>query len=499
MSPSIQANSESTHDAGGAGEDTPLLAGQMAAQSTSPSTAGSPPSNTKSTDDDDKPLPKTQLMLLCYARMIEPIAFFSIFPFINQMIQANGQLASADVGFYSGLIESLFSLTQMAVMLGWARAADRFGRKPVLVVSLAGMSVCTAGFGFATTIGQMVALRCLAGVFAGSIVTIRTMISEHSNAKTQARAFSWFAFSGNVGMFLGPLLGGALADPARQYGGVFGKDRFFGDFPYALPTMVTGIVGATAVLTSATFVEETLVVVGEEDGAKNKAPQSVRQILQCRGVKTVLCLYGYVMLLAFAYTAVVPVFWFTPFEIGGLGLSELEISLFMAVTGAAQAVWLLLIFPPLQHRFGTSGVMRGCANAYPFFFVVPPLLNLLLREGSRGAQVAFWISAPLYQVLGVGVSMAFTAVQLALNDVSPSLQSLGTLNALALATVSGIRSFAPVLFNSVFAWSVKYQILQGYLIWLVLTALACGYTIGVRWLPKNAEGKLVAEDDEGSA
>ena len=488
-----QANSESPRDVSNIDEATPLLANGTAAQTTSSLTAEPSSLSTKSAEDDS--LPKTQLMLLCYARMIEPIAFFSIFPFINQMIQDNGQLATTDVGFYTGLIESLFSLTQMVVMIGWGSAANRFGRKPVLVLSLSGMSVLTAGFGFARTITQMIVLRCLAGVFAGSIVTIRTMISEHSNAKTQARAFSWFAFAGNVGMFLGPLLGGALANPVKQYGGFFERYQFFKTFPYALPTIVTGIVGATAALTSAIFVQETLVV-SEEDSTKNKRPQSMQQMLQSHGVKTVLYLYGYVMLLAYAYTAVVPVFWFTPSEIGGFGFSELEISLFMAATGAAQAVWLLIIFPPLQRRFGTGGVTRGCAIAYPFFFVIPPLLSLLLREGSPGAQVAFWILASFTQITGVGISMAFTAAQLALNDVSPSPQTLGMLNALALSIVSGIRAFAPVLFNSLFAWSVKFQILHGYLFWLVMIVLASGYTLGVRWLPRNAEGKHV-EDDEG--
>lgn len=39
---------------------------------------------------EDKPLPKLQIFLLCYARLVEPIAFFSIFPYINQMVQENG-------------------------------------------------------------------------------------------------------------------------------------------------------------------------------------------------------------------------------------------------------------------------------------------------------------------------------------------------------------------------------------------------------------------------
>ena len=52
----------------------------------------------------DTPLPKLQIFMLCYARMIEPIAFFSIFPFISEMIFSNGDMEQSDVGFYAGLI-----------------------------------------------------------------------------------------------------------------------------------------------------------------------------------------------------------------------------------------------------------------------------------------------------------------------------------------------------------------------------------------------------------
>ena len=273
---------------------------------------------------------------------------------------------------------------------------------------------------------------------------------------------------------------------------------FFESFPYALPTTVTGIVGLTATLTSALFLEETLK--GAKDGnTKDQETQSIWEILQSPGVKMVLYLYGHVMLLAFAYTAVVPVFWFTSVKLGGFGLSELLISLFMAGTGLSQAVWLLVIFPPLQHRYGTGGVMRGCANVYPFFFVACPLLNLLLRQGTQEATIAWWVLAPTLGVLGVGVSMSFTAIQLALNDVSPSPQTLGTLNALALSLISGIRAFSPVLFNSIFAWGVRYQILNGYLVWYIMTILAAGFTLAARWFPKKAEGKIISADEESES
>lgn len=112
------------------------------------------------------------------------------------MIHETSNVSEEDVGFYSGLIvssrpsyravahehdlmgcigltqgqESLFSLVQMMTMIAWGRAADRFGRKPILVVSLVGISVGTALFGFSKSIWQMAMCRCFAGVFAGTLV-----------------------------------------------------------------------------------------------------------------------------------------------------------------------------------------------------------------------------------------------------------------------------------------------------------------------------------------
>ncbi|KAJ9659076.1 hypothetical protein H2198_003365 [Neophaeococcomyces mojaviensis] len=489
-------------------------------------TAQSPPSTPateQSFKEDEKPLPKQQVLLLCLARLVEPIAFFSIFPFINQMCAKNGNLPPSDTGFWSGLIESLFSLTQMSVMILWGRLSDRFGRKPILVISLVGVGIATATFGLAQTLWQMILFRCLAGVFAGTVVTIRTMCTEHSTSKTQARIFSWFAFSGNLGILFGPLIGGALADPAKQYGRAFKGVRFFEHYPYALATIATGSIAIIAAVLTSLFVEETLPsrskpanqndsdrdseALLDERTTETDVNNSTWSLIKAPGVLPVLYLYGHVMLLAFCYTAIVPVLMYEPVRLGGFEFSSLLISLSMALIGLAQAAWLLLVFPPLQHRIGTGGVLRACAYAYPWFFAVPPLLNLLLRQGSHTARIIFFVMCPILLSIGVGVSMAFTAIQLALNDVAPSQQTLGTLNALALTVVSGIRAFSPAAATSIFAIGVREQILWGYLAWLVLFVLATGFSFAIRWLPEKAEGRIYKKNnatenyqrDEGSS
>ena len=155
------------------------------------------PNGAQPVEDEEKPMPYGQILLLCYTCLAEPVAYFAIFPIINEMLYRNGHLNEKDVGFWSGMIESLFSLVQMVLMIFYGRAADRLGRKPVLIFSLTGIAFATALFGVSQTLWQMVLTRCLAGVFAGSVVTVRTMISENCTKKTQGQAFSWYMFVRN--------------------------------------------------------------------------------------------------------------------------------------------------------------------------------------------------------------------------------------------------------------------------------------------------------------
>jgi hypothetical protein len=132
---------------------------------------------------------------------------------------------------------------------------------------------------------------------------------------------------------------------------------------------------------------------------------STWQLFNYPGVARVVVIYNYVMMLAFTFTAVNPVFLYTPIRLGGLSFTPELIAACTALAGASQAIWLLLVFPRLHKRVGTGRVLFYCACAWPLFFASSVAFNTLLRHG---LVPVFWATAPLTLVLGSGVAMAFS-------------------------------------------------------------------------------------------
>ena len=94
-----------------ASESTPLLT-EVEPRPITPDDESCEHTAPDGTDEDDRPLPMGQMAVLCFTRLIEPIAFFGIIPFVQDMVERTGGIKEADVGFYSGLIVRMLNPTR---------------------------------------------------------------------------------------------------------------------------------------------------------------------------------------------------------------------------------------------------------------------------------------------------------------------------------------------------------------------------------------------------
>ena len=86
--------------------------------------------------------------------------------------------------------------------------------------------------------------------------TIRVMLGEITTSDNRARALSIWAFAGNAGVLVAPVVGGLLANPLEQKDTLLLSFTIFQQYRYLLPSLVMGCLGLAGVLLCILFLEE---------------------------------------------------------------------------------------------------------------------------------------------------------------------------------------------------------------------------------------------------
>ncbi|KAJ3725779.1 major facilitator superfamily domain-containing protein, partial [Lentinula raphanica] len=187
------------------------------------------------------PLPKLQLFLVLLIQIAEPITAEVIYPFIIGAVRNTG-ITNGDekkTGYYAGVIESMFFLTECCTVYFWGRLSDIHGRRKILLMGPLGLTLAMLGFGLSKT---FVAL----GIFNGNIGVSRTVMAEITDSTNMADAFALVPIMWSFGSTVGPALGGVLANPATQWPHLFGRIEFFQNFPYFLACAAAGLLAFIA-------------------------------------------------------------------------------------------------------------------------------------------------------------------------------------------------------------------------------------------------------------
>ncbi|RMD43946.1 hypothetical protein DV735_g1232, partial [Chaetothyriales sp. CBS 134920] len=217
---------------------------------------------------------KGQLAILTLTRLCEPLAERSFGSYMfAQLSWFDPALPPSTITTQGGILTAAFAAAQFVTAVVWGRAADspRLGRKTVLLVGLSGTAISLVGIGFSRSFTQILCWRLLSGALNGNVGVLRTMVSEIiAEKKFQSRAFLLLPMCFNVGVVVGPLMGGLLADPVRGLPDLFGPGGWFGGqdgvgwmkaFPYALPSMVGAMIVISGVLLVLFGLEETHVAL----------------------------------------------------------------------------------------------------------------------------------------------------------------------------------------------------------------------------------------------
>jgi MFS family permease len=137
----------------------------------------------------------------------------------------------------------------------WGKASDRHGRKPVIMICLAGGALAYAGLGLASELWMIYMARAFAGLMAGNFGVASAMMADITRPENRAKGMGLIGAAFGLGLVLGPLIGGLLS----------GDDGSF-----TLPCLFAGVMSVLAIIAAALFLPESLP---REKRAQHRAEQ----------------------------------------------------------------------------------------------------------------------------------------------------------------------------------------------------------------------------------
>lgn len=155
---------------------------------------------------------KHALTFIFFTVLIDTIGFGVVMPVMPKLLMSMTGENAADVTLIAGFLLTTYAALQFVCGPIMGNLGDRFGRRPVLLGSLAAFSLDYLLMGFAPTIGWLFLGRAVAGVAGAVYSPAMAYIADVSPPEKRAQSFGIVGAAFGVGFILGPALGGVIGE-----------------------------------------------------------------------------------------------------------------------------------------------------------------------------------------------------------------------------------------------------------------------------------------------
>ena len=320
-----------------------------------------------------------RLLIIFGIVLVDMLSFSLVLPLLPYYAKEFG--ASPMV---TGLIFSSYPLMQVIAAPFLGRLSDVWGRKPVLLLSIAGTACALVMLGFANSLWMLFASRMLDGITGGNISVAQAYMTDVTSEKDRGKAFGLIGAAFGIGFILGPVSGGLLS-AVNQH----------------LPAFIAAGLAAINLLLVLFILPESL---STERRAQVKAEPAKGWGLSELGSTLRLPRVGPLL-----WIRIVVGFTFAVFEGGfslwaadALGLTAAQNGLVLGYVGVLSVVIQLALIGPLTKRFSDARLIVGATAL--------AAISLTLW----GFTPTIWVLLAIMPFLSLGLSITNTILGSAL-------------------------------------------------------------------------------------
>jgi DHA1 family tetracycline resistance protein-like MFS transporter len=361
-------------------------------------------------------------------------------------------------------IALIFSAYAMGGFFGepfWGRLSDKYGRKPLLISTITGNCLCYLALAFAPNVAAAFVIRFLGGLMSGNGAVIQGYIADVTPPERRARMLSRQGAAWNVGMIVGPAVGGAFAHTNM------------GPIGFRIPLFIASALSAIAVTGIILFIRESKI----RDQSISHRPSRWAAVGEAVSNPVIGRLMLLTFLVGFAFTGIESTFGL--WGLARFGWGPRQISVCFAAVGAVAAMTQFFVTGPLSERFGEGRMLAIGMGVNALGSVLQPL------------STGLFMTTVLMCVTAIGQSVAWPNVgALISRTADPHRQ--GQILGLNNASGAFARFVGPLSAGLTFAnISINAPFIQGAMI--VAPAILLALSAARRAPPRTVQGH-VGED-----
>lgn len=322
-------------------------------------------------DTHPKPVLNRAVIFILITVFLDMVGFGIIIPVLPALIGQVGHVSLGEAAVIGGWMAAGYSLAQFLSGPFLGNLSDRYGRRPLLLLAIAGLGIDFLLHALAPNLGWLFVGRILAGFCGASWVIANAFIADITPPEERGRAFGIMGAAFGLGFVIGPALGGLL-----------------GELGPRVPFYVAAAVSGLNLIYGWFVLPETLDAAHRRPFDLARAnPFGAFKVFRSYPGVLPLCA---VMAMFFFFTSVYPAIW--PFwGKANFGWSEAMVGLTLAVFGVVMAVFQGLLTGPAvklwgEFRVAVIGLLCAAiaATGYGFVGSLAMVVVLMVVHGPEG-------------------------------------------------------------------------------------------------------------------
>jgi len=153
---------------------------------------------------------KAALIFIFVTVLIDILSFGVIIPVLPGLVREFTSGDFAQAAHWVGIFGTLFAAIQFVSSPIQGTLSDRFGRRPVILLSCFGLGMDFILMAMSKSLGWLLAARCFSGMFSASFTTANAYIADVTAPEKRAQAYGLLGAAFGVGFIIGPVIGGLL-------------------------------------------------------------------------------------------------------------------------------------------------------------------------------------------------------------------------------------------------------------------------------------------------